>query len=159
MACRVYGRDAQSGEHTDPFFTEAATEAAARAEAAAQGMIVESVEPHVDTTGARAPREGRPEPQYEFTPDQDREIAGLAWYMRILGGALILFGGLQLVAGLSVPRQGNAFPLLLARMMYRLVTDAEEALRTGCVAAILPRRVSLVAVVARSPATRISLLA
>src|SRR5262245_35598821 len=44
-------------------------------------------------------------------------------------------------------------------MMYRLVTDAEEALRTGCVAAILPRRVSLVAVVARSPATRISLLA
>lgn len=110
MAYWVYGQDAQTGERTDPLFSEAATEEAARAEAIAQGMIVESVERHDDASrplspksrhdGRRAavdPRDGR---SYEFTPEQCRVIGRLALYMTIAGILLMLWGAGQLLDGL-----------------------------------------------------------
>jgi len=108
----VYGRDARSGQRTDPFFSDAADEATARAEASAQGMIVESVEPDLRAAGSEAAAERPAAAQYEFRPEQKQAIAGLAWYMRIVGGALVIFGGFQLVVGLTVTRQENASLIL-----------------------------------------------
>ncbi len=39
----IRGRDSQTGKPTDPFFSDSDDEAAARAEATTQGMVVESV--------------------------------------------------------------------------------------------------------------------
>ncbi len=46
----VHGRDSESGEETDPFFSVAATEADARAQAEAQGILVEDVQESEDTS-------------------------------------------------------------------------------------------------------------
>ena len=48
MAYWIRGRDSQTGEPTDAFFSEADNEDAARAQATAQGMVVESVECHIE---------------------------------------------------------------------------------------------------------------
>jgi hypothetical protein len=90
---------------TDPRVSEAATEEEARAEATAQGMIVESVERHDE--GRRPPtppagvgpasvdRHGKP--TYEFTPEQCQVIGRLASYMTIVGVVLMLYGAGQLL--------------------------------------------------------------
>lgn len=51
----VHGRDNESGEPTDPFFTDAEDETVARAEATAQGIIVETVEPFVGEVAGNVP--------------------------------------------------------------------------------------------------------
>src|SRR5262245_58477332 len=100
MAFWVYGRDSQTGTRTDPLFSEAATEETARAEATAQGMIVESVERHDE--GRRPPTPPSPagagpasvDPRgklsYEFTPEQCQVIGRLASYMTIFGSVPML---------------------------------------------------------------------
>jgi hypothetical protein len=134
----VYGRDSETGQPTDPLFSEEASVEAARAEATAQGMIVESVVRHTDTaqgiivepverhTGTEwalqqppptAPGSAGPESAardgvgtYEFSPEQNAVIGSLAWYMRVFGVVLIAFGGLQLVAGVLESRSGSPVP-------------------------------------------------
>jgi hypothetical protein len=123
MAYWVYGRDRTTGQPTEPFFSEAQTEETARAEAAAQDMIVESVERHVggpegarvepvawspvaEPAGLPSATEPAPGPvnapdAYEFTPDQNQVIGKLSWYMRIFGAVLILGGALRLIGGLT----------------------------------------------------------
>ena len=117
MAFWVYGRDSQTGTRTDPLFSEAATEETARAEATAQGMIVESVERHDEGWRPPAlvsPSAGGPGsigPQYEFTPEQCQVIGRLASYMTIFGGVLMLFGAGQILDGLA-GRAGSAARLM-----------------------------------------------
>lgn len=121
----VNGRDSQTGQATDPFFSEAGSEEAAREEATAQGMIVESVERHTETE--RSPQRAPPpapmseEPMsagrgggggYELGSEQRALISSLAWYMRVLGVVLIVLGGFQLTFGLLANRSGNAGPLI-----------------------------------------------
>ena len=119
MAFWVYGRDSQTGTRTDPLFSEAATEESARAEATAQGMIVESVERHVEGRRRPTPPAGvgpasadpRGKPTYEFTPEQCQVIGRLASYMTIFGGVLMLFGAGQILDGLA-GRAGSAARLM-----------------------------------------------
>jgi len=49
----IRGRDNQTGKPTDPFFSDSDDEAAARAEATTQGMVVESVVRHIDELQAQ----------------------------------------------------------------------------------------------------------
>jgi hypothetical protein len=114
MAFWVYGRDSQTGAKTDPLYSEAASEEAARAEATAQGMVVESVERHDEGWRPPAlvsPSAGGPGsigPQYEFTPEQCQVIGRLASYMTIFGVALLLGGAGQLLDGLVSGRPRGA---------------------------------------------------
>jgi hypothetical protein len=57
----VYGRDGATGQPINPFFSEAANEAAARAEAEARGIIVESLKLHGVATAILS-RESIPSP-------------------------------------------------------------------------------------------------
>jgi hypothetical protein len=146
MAFWVHGRDSQTGARTDPLFSEAATDEMARAEAAAQGMIVESVERHDEGRRPPPPPAGagpasvdpRGKLSYEFSPEQCQVIGRLASYMTIVGVVLMLFGAGQIVDGLaghtgSVARliQG-AFILVIGGLTgyaaagFRLVVEARS---------------------------------
>ncbi len=92
MAYWVYGRDSQTGEKTNPFFSEAATEDAARAEATAQSMLVEWVETHV---------EERARPGASFTPAPETKQTTRA-RMRLAGPWKLLLGIVGLLAAVGL---------------------------------------------------------
>jgi hypothetical protein len=126
MAFWVYGRDSQTGARTDPLFCEAATEESARAEATAQGMVVESVERHDEGRRPSAPPSSagggpasvdpRGKLSYELTPEQAQVIGRLASYMTIFGVVLMLFGAGQILDGLS-GLAGRAAQLILGAFL------------------------------------------
>ena len=119
----LYGRDSITGQPTDPFFSAAATEEAARSEATAQGMLVDSVEAHLDPQGAwptRTDNESSAAPiefttsdasehSYEFTGEQIETIRSLASYMRVVAVAGVLMGLVALLAGFVSHRRGGEF--------------------------------------------------
>src|SRR5262249_25083364 len=99
---------------TDPLFIEAQDEQEDIAKATEGGMVVREVE----YVAPRPEQASRPAPAsaaggaYEFTQEQNEVIGGLAWYMRVFGGVLVLFAILQLVAWLAANRQGSPAPLV-----------------------------------------------
>src|SRR5262245_56535541 len=80
----VYGRDRETGKPTEPLFSDATSDTAARAEATEQGMIVERIELHTeaDSAGPTAmPRDAAP-PASEIPSREERVNEVIAAYLR-----------------------------------------------------------------------------
>ena len=131
MAFWLYGRDPITGQPTDPFFSAATTEEAARSEATAQGMLVDSVEAHLDPQDAwptRTDNESSAAPieittsgvsghSYEFTGEQNETIRSLAFYMRVFAVATVLVGLVESLAGFASIRRDGAKLLIGGTLM------------------------------------------
>jgi hypothetical protein len=134
----VYGSDSESGQPAQPFFTDADNQDAAREQAAAQGIVVESIELHVEDTTSDKPasvlepdREaGEPGvtgwPPYEFSRGQMSTISSLAFYMGICGAAATLWGGLAMLLGLLAYA-----PALMVRGVFGLVLGSITCVAAG----------------------------
>jgi hypothetical protein len=96
----VYGRDSETDQPTDPMFSQADTEDAARAEATSQGLIVERVEPHIEEEAVLPTAQPAATRAHQLTANQHQIINDLAWYLRVFGAILIATGILQVIAGL-----------------------------------------------------------
>jgi hypothetical protein len=99
MPIWVYGRDQSTGNPRDPIFVETENEEAARKEAAAQGMAVDSVELVSPTKRLEASSEEvvaeqrrRGARQYEFTEQENRRITSLVQWMRGFSAILAVSG-------------------------------------------------------------------
>ena len=89
MGFWVHGRDSDSGKPTEPFFSDADSEDAAREQAAAQGIIVESIVLHVDDTVAAKPA-SVPEP-----PCDAAEHSTSSWLIVAIFGVMNLLAASQ----------------------------------------------------------------
>ena len=136
----IHGRDAETGEPTEPMFSEAQSEEAARAEATAQGMIVEWVKPHVEEETTGEPRsillpQQEPDPAsdsqgsaHELTAEQAKVISSLASYMWAFGVLVLMaMGGLHLAKRSWGPLEITEG--ILGLIMGGLVWNAAQKLR------------------------------
>jgi len=104
----IHGLDNKTRESSVPFFSDADDEVLAREQAESQGIIVYSVERHVEDVATHESTLPTA-PPYEFTKRQSDVIQNLAFLMRLTAVISMTCGGIILLATFKIDRPISGF--------------------------------------------------